>query len=415
MGNKILKKQFEEEDVYEAALSRTRDIFDRFDTVVVSFSGGKDSTACFQLAYQVAGERNQWPLHVMFFDEEAIAPETVDYVRRVSQLPGIEMKWLCLPVKHRNGASSTHPYWYCWNPEKQDLWCRELPSEAIVNVDGFQPGMTVPEASDIIYSSMYGQVGMIVGLRAEESIRRYRVVATRETDNWIGRINGNTTLVYPVYDWMTDDVWLAPHLFGWDYNRAYDLMDMSGLHYKRQRVCPPYGEEPLRGLDLYHKCWPELWDKMICRVPGVATAARYAKTELYGWGDLVVPEGHDWKSWAMARLNLYPEDVKALVAKSVARVIREHKNKTDRPIELETPDPHTGISWKAIASLVIRGDMKGRRRQKLQGSADPIRKQLGLSLEEIQRLDRLGLDLNEYLEEKENAEMGLSSGDDGRY
>jgi predicted phosphoadenosine phosphosulfate sulfurtransferase len=47
MVMKILKKQVVEDvNVYDAALERFRYLFDNFDKVVVSFSGGKDSTVC---------------------------------------------------------------------------------------------------------------------------------------------------------------------------------------------------------------------------------------------------------------------------------------------------------------------------------------------------------------------------------
>ena len=73
----ILKKQTTDTDVHTAAVARFHDLFDRFDKVAVSFSGGKDSTACLNVALEVARERGRLPLDVYFFDEEAIHPETI--------------------------------------------------------------------------------------------------------------------------------------------------------------------------------------------------------------------------------------------------------------------------------------------------------------------------------------------------
>ena len=85
----ILKKKTVDQDVYTAALERFHTLFDRFDKVVVSFSGGKDSTACLNLALEVARERGALPLDVYFWDEEAIHPETIEYVQRVAALPDV--------------------------------------------------------------------------------------------------------------------------------------------------------------------------------------------------------------------------------------------------------------------------------------------------------------------------------------
>ena len=71
-------------------------------------------------------------------------------------------------------------------------------------------------------------------------------------------------------------MWFAPQKFGWDYNRSYDVMDKIGMAPLLQRIGPPFGEEPLRGLHRYKECWT----KIVYRVPGAAAAVRYANTDL---------------------------------------------------------------------------------------------------------------------------------------
>lgn len=98
--------------VWDAALERIHLLYERYDFVMVSFSGGKDSTCAYQLALQVATERNRLPLDLCFVDEEVITPETVEYLERVRSRLDIRLKWVCLPVQHRNACSRTQPYWY---------------------------------------------------------------------------------------------------------------------------------------------------------------------------------------------------------------------------------------------------------------------------------------------------------------
>ena len=80
----ILKKEVVNKSVLDLAYERLNNVFDQFDTVSVSFSGGKDSTICLNLTLEVARQRNRLPLDVVHWDEEAIPYQTEEYVRRVS-------------------------------------------------------------------------------------------------------------------------------------------------------------------------------------------------------------------------------------------------------------------------------------------------------------------------------------------
>tara|TARA_R100000654_G_scaffold4814_3_gene14023 strand:- start:2144 stop:3358 length:1215 start_codon:yes stop_codon:yes gene_type:complete len=376
--SQVFKKKDIDKDVYTLAIERINRTYDIFDNVVVMFSGGKDSTVCLNLALQVAKERNKLPLHVYFFDEEAIPYETIDYVTRVADLPEVKMNWLCLPVKHRNGCSRNHPFWYPWAPEDQDKWTRPYPThESVLGLDDFpifprkkEERPSVPECNGLLFTPQeWGEVGVIMGIRSEESLMRYRTIlqtSGKRYEDYMINLKSKTALanvvkVCPIYDMKTVDVWTAPQKFGWDYNITYDILEKLGLTHLQQRCAPPYGEEPMRGLWQYSIAFPDLWDKMQSRVPGSATAARYANTELYAFGGLPdKPKDTSWPEFIQYFLDKHPEPHKSKIAKVINDFIRVHNKKTSDPI-LSTHHHESGIGWKFLLRIAMRGDFKGRK------------------------------------------------------
>lgn len=383
---KIRKKNLLEINVYEKALERLNYLFDNFDKVVVSFSGGKDSTAVLNVALQVAKERGKLPLDVVFFDEEAIHPPTIDYVQRVSEMPEVNLQWYCLEFKHRNACSNEQPFWYTWAKEDEDKWVRPMPEQAITSHPAFKRGITFQDFSPKLYPKEAGKIAMLTGVRAEESLTRYRVVANKKNDNYIeahSKQKSNQYLCHPVYDWSSKDVWLAVHKFGWDYNQTYDVFNQTRDHGKflQQRVCPPYGEEPLRGLWIYAECFPEMWHKMLYRVKGVSTAWRYSNTELYS-SALKKPEHLTYKQYLNVILDSYAQPHKNTVKKMVNKYLRKHNTQAIDPIKDADAHPVSGVSWRLMCNMAMRGSFKSRANTAVDVEAENACKKLGITHKE---------------------------------
>lgn len=372
-------------DVYTKAIERINYLYDRFDNIVVSFSGGKDSTAVLNCTIEVAKKRNKLPVKVIFIDEEAIHPPTIEYVERTMKRKEVDLEWYCLPVKHRNACSNEQPYWYCWNPDEKELWIRDLPKHAIIKHPAFKFDESFQDFIPKMFPSSMGTVCVLTGIRSQESLRRLRIILSKKNDSFVQAKAEykNTYKAHPIYDWSSEDVWIAVDKFGWDYNKTYDIFNYTRLHGRllTQRVCPPYGEEPLRGLWIYSECFPEMWHKMLYRVKGVATAWRYANTELYSVA-IKKPDNMTWKDYINLCLESYNEPEKTQIKQTVNRCINEHYVKTNDRITEEDPHIITGCCWKFLAKVVMRGDFKGRVSRTMTKNAEQTLKKHGIEYEE---------------------------------
>lgn len=206
---------FLEMSCVDAARERMRHIYDTFDTVCVQFSGGKDSTAVLLLAKEIHEERGLGPVKAIFRDEEMLSPMVEDYLNFVREQPWVDMEWYCLPVGQEVWVLGRREYVLLWSPKRaaEGRLIREMPPWAIRAEDfGLDPNEPIPESID--YYTMQGKKGMtafITGVRANESMIRYRSVVQKLHENYIVqpyRLKKSIPLRFakPIYDWTSNDV-----------------------------------------------------------------------------------------------------------------------------------------------------------------------------------------------------------------
>jgi len=122
----------------DAAKDRLRFVFNEFDDLYLSVSGGKDSSVMMQLARMIAEEEDQ-QFSILFIDLEAQYQTTIEQMEALienSQHVLDEVYWVCLPLSLRNAVSQIQPKWTCWNPDEEEKWVRDLPDrDDVITLD----------------------------------------------------------------------------------------------------------------------------------------------------------------------------------------------------------------------------------------------------------------------------------------
>lgn len=311
-------------NVYEAAMQRIEFVFNEFEQIVISFSGGKDSGVMMELALKYAVDHKQ--LHkvaVYHLDYEAQYQMTTDYVTRTfARLPiGVLKLWVCLPVKAQCSTSMFQSYWQPWKLEDKDKWCRELPEQSF-NESNF-PFDFDYEVSDYEFNIKLGKsmakhkkTAFLIGIRTQESLHRWKAVNKfsdkneYKSQNYTTIIDKNFINAYPIYDWKVDDIWIANARFGFDYNRLYDLMYQAGVPLNAMRVASPFNDAATESLKLYKVIDPNNWGKLIGRVNGVNFTGLYGGTTAMGWNSITKPDHFTWKEYMYFLLDTLPEETR---------------------------------------------------------------------------------------------------------
>lgn len=313
-------------NVYDASLQRIDFIFKNFERIYLSFSGGKDSGVMLNLTLDYMRKNKiTEKIGIMILDNEANYELSLEFMHSIIEknLDLLDVYWCCLPITLPCTVSSYAIEWQCWGEKDKHKWIKPMSKESyIVNMgnhkfDFFKENMSYDEFWDD-FGDWYSQgksCACLIGIRADESLNRFRAIMNERKITigghaWTKKKRMNNLSVYncyPVYDWKTQDIWVANAKFGWEYNKLYDIFWKAGLSIAQMRVASPFMSESKSSLNLYRVIDPQIWRTLCARVAGANFIATYGRQLNYN--SFKLPEGHTWKSFVKFLLETLPKEV----------------------------------------------------------------------------------------------------------
>lgn len=315
-----MRKVYLTDTVDVAARKRIAWIFDEFERVTVSVSGGKDSTVLCWLALQEAHKRGR-KIGVFFLDEETVYMSTVHQVRYLMELcpENTEKMWVQFPFRLTNATSFRDSQLLCWDAEREADWMRRKEPDSIQappwdvsrqyvknKVKGFG-------FYDVLenFDRIAPDTAHLVGLRADESLDRFRAVTRNpgyKDCAWSTAVHADGSVrFYPLYDWTFDDIWTFIADNNIRYSPIYDYMYQKGMARQEIRVSSLIHEKSFKSLVELPEFEPETFDKLMKRIGGAQTGNLYGKDDTVFRARKLPKNFASWAEYRDFLLETYPD------------------------------------------------------------------------------------------------------------
>lgn len=314
-------REYQDKNVLEATRERISYIFDEFTNINVSISGGKDSTVLCYLALQEAVKRNR-KIGIFFLDEEVVYKSTVEQVEYLmSMYPQNTIRyWLQIPFNLTNSTSYLDGQMDCWEQSKKKLWMHKRDSNNILRKTWSHETKIADKNKgfgfyDVLYNFelSFDNTAFLVGLRADESLNRYRTMVKHpgyKNIYWSTKRSGTNYTFYPIYDWGFHDVWKFIGENNLKYHRFYDFAYKKGKHINEIRVSSLTHEKSFKSIQDLPEFEFDTYEKLLKRIKGISFAQETAKDRKM-FKVQVLPKNYKcWKDYRDFLLLTYPDKTK---------------------------------------------------------------------------------------------------------
>ena len=265
-------KKYLDIDVYEAAKQRIKHVLNLFDSVLVAFSGGKDSLCALNLVKEVYAELGiKEKVKVFFRDEELIPDNVIDFVQKIAESGEYDFRYYAIPLKSTKFILGNTVEYVQFDPERE--WLRQPPEYAIRLPKGDKRVFSQYEADEFICQNEKGKVAIINGIRADESLIRLRSCINKKNENYINATESKRIkLVKPIYDWTERDIFVY---FCKNDVRYCEIYDQQLFNDEALRVSTPLHAESAKKFNKIKTRNPKFYQQLITLFPEMIVQDRY--------------------------------------------------------------------------------------------------------------------------------------------
>lgn len=280
MANKLYLRK----NVYEMAKERLQEIYEKVDNIAVAYSGGKDSTVLMHLVLETIPNNKE--LYIYFIDKESNLISTRNYIERQfdnikEKYKNVHLLWFAIPMREINAMSFYEPWWTSFDPREKENWIYEPPQKdyVVTNSNNILKDYGNNETHTTIYKEINRYIskenkiktGVMVGIRTDESLNRFRAVTKyKHLDmDYCTQVDKNVYNFYPIYDWDFRDIWKYHHDNNIEVNPIYQKMWLKGIYKREMRISQSFAGVPKKTLPIYRELEPESFERFCKRVKGI--------------------------------------------------------------------------------------------------------------------------------------------------
>lgn len=318
----MLRQVYINKDVVTAARERIGYIFDEFENIVVSISGGKDSTVLAHLALSEANRRGR-RVGLFFLDEEVVYDSTIEQVDYLMSMypDNTNRLWFQVEFRLTNATSIEESQLVCWEAGRHKIWMRPKRGDSIKFPPWDREKETVRDKNkgfgfyDVIdnFNNSRENTAFVVGLRATESPNRWRAVSKNpgyKDVYWCTGMKQGNVSFYPLYDWNFHDIWKYIYDQKLRYSKIYDYMYRKGMGLQEIRVSSLIHEKSFKALVDLPEFEPKTYNRLLKRVKGISIGNLYGKDSKMLRVSKLPKNFKNWIEYRNFLLGTYPDPEK---------------------------------------------------------------------------------------------------------